>query len=68
MEDLETIVAAALAEFAACGDPASLENCKARFLGKTGRLTELLKALGKLPAAERPVSASTPPRAARGAR
>jgi phenylalanyl-tRNA synthetase alpha chain len=56
MDDLETIVAAALAEFGACGDPASLENCKARFLGKTGQLTELLKALGKLPAAERPAA------------
>ena len=56
MDDLETIVAAALAEFAACGDPASLENCKARFLGRTGQLTELLKALGKLPAAERPAA------------
>jgi phenylalanyl-tRNA synthetase alpha chain len=56
MDDLETIVAAALAEFAACSDPASLENCKARFVGKAGQLTELLKALGKLPAAERPAA------------
>ena len=56
MDLLETIVAAALAEFASCHDAASLENAKARFLGKTGRLTEQLKALGKLAAAERPVS------------
>jgi phenylalanyl-tRNA synthetase alpha chain len=56
MDDLETIVAAALAEFAACADPPGLENCKARILGKTGQLTELLKALGKLPAAERPAA------------
>src|SRR5574337_1317104 len=30
MNDLEHIVGAALAEFAACNDPASLENAKAR--------------------------------------
>jgi phenylalanyl-tRNA synthetase alpha chain len=56
MDQLETIVAAALAEFAACADAAALENGKARYLGKSGRLTELLKTLGKLPAAERPLA------------
>jgi phenylalanyl-tRNA synthetase alpha chain len=44
MDPLETIVAAALAEFASCHDAAALENAKARFLGKSGRLTEQLKA------------------------
>jgi phenylalanyl-tRNA synthetase alpha chain len=56
MNELETIVGAALAEFASCSDPASLENSKARFLGKAGRLGESLKALGKLPPAERPAA------------
>jgi len=56
MENLESIVAAALAEFAACADAAALENGKARYLGKSGRLTELLKSLGTLPAAERPAA------------
>jgi len=56
MDDLENIVAAALADFAACGDPAALENSKARYLGKAGALTDLLKALGKLPAGERPAA------------
>jgi phenylalanyl-tRNA synthetase alpha chain len=56
MQEIESIVAAALAEFAACGDAAALENSKARYLGKTGRLTEVLKSLGGLPAAERPVA------------
>jgi len=56
MDQLETIVAAALAEFAACADAAALENEKARYLGKSGRLTELLKSLGKLPASERPAA------------
>jgi phenylalanyl-tRNA synthetase alpha chain len=55
-DELEAIVAAALAEFDGCRDPASLENAKARFLGKSGALTERLKALGKLPAAERPAA------------
>ena len=48
MQDLETIVARAAAEFAAAGDPASLENAKAKFLGKTGELTALLRQLGSL--------------------
>jgi phenylalanyl-tRNA synthetase alpha chain len=56
MDPLETIVAAALAEFASCHDAAALENAKARFLGKSGRLTEQLKALGKLSAADRPAA------------
>ena len=56
MDPLETIVAAALADFASCPDAASLENAKGRFLGKTGRLTEQLKALGKLAAADRPAA------------
>jgi len=56
MDPLETIVAAAIAEFASCHDAAALENAKARFLGKAGRLTEQLKALGKLSAAERPAA------------
>ena len=53
MDELKRIVDAALAEFAACADPASLENAKAKYLGKAGAFTVELKALGKLPAAER---------------
>ena len=56
MQEIESIVAAALAEFAGCGDAASLENSKARYLGKAGRLTELLKSLSGLAAAERPAA------------
>ncbi len=55
-DDLARIVDAALADFAACADPAALENAKARYLGKSGALTEQLKALGKLPPAERPAA------------
>ena len=56
MDELESIVAAALADFAACNDAVALENVKARYVGKSGRLTELLKSLGKLSAAERPAA------------
>jgi phenylalanyl-tRNA synthetase alpha chain len=56
MQEIESIVAAALAEFAGSEDAAALEDSKARYLGRTGRLTELLKSLGGLPAAERPAA------------
>jgi phenylalanyl-tRNA synthetase alpha chain len=56
MDELSRIVETARAEFDACRDPAALENAKARYLGKSGALTEQLKALGKLPAAERPAA------------
>ena len=41
MNDLDTLVLAAQDEFAAAITPADLENAKARFLGKAGRLTAL---------------------------
>jgi len=48
MEELERIVERAHAAFQAAGDPAALENAKARFLGKSGELTAQLKGLGAL--------------------
>lgn len=54
MQDLDAIVQDALAVFANINDADELEQTKARYLGKTGALTEQLKGLGKLPAAERP--------------
>lgn len=56
MDNLDSLVAAAVAEFAAVTDPNQLEQAKARYLGKTGSLTERLKALGKLPPKERRVA------------
>ncbi len=50
---LDTLVRQADADFAAAALPAELENAKARYLGKSGRITEALKALGTLPAAEK---------------
>ena len=54
MEKLETIVQEALKLFAGIDDAAALEQAKARYLGRAGALTGLLKSLGTLPAAERP--------------
>jgi phenylalanyl-tRNA synthetase alpha chain len=54
MIDLKDIVPAATADFEAARDPASLENAKAKYLGKTGEITEHMKALGKLGASDRP--------------
>ncbi|HEX6319428.1 MAG TPA: phenylalanine--tRNA ligase subunit alpha [Burkholderiales bacterium] len=49
MQDLDGIVSRALAAFRAAGDAASLENAKARFLGKTGELTALQATLKSIP-------------------
>ena len=53
MIDLETIVADAKSAFAAAVLPADLENAKAQFLGKTGRITELMKGMAQLPVDEK---------------
>lgn len=54
MQQLETIVAQAADAISAAANGAELEQAKARFLGKAGSLTELLKGLGRLSAEERP--------------
>jgi phenylalanyl-tRNA synthetase alpha chain len=46
--DLEKLVNDARLAFDAAAQPAALENEKARFLGKSGAITERLKALAKL--------------------
>ena len=48
MTELNAIVDDAKASFAQAATPADLENAKARFLGKSGSLTELLKGMGAL--------------------
>ena len=53
MDKLDQLVQQAIAEFAAAADGVQLEQAKARFLGKTGALTEQLKGLGKLAPEER---------------
>ena len=48
MNDLDALVLSAQEAFAAATTPADLENAKARFLGKSGSVTELLKGMGAL--------------------
>lgn len=59
MQNLEQIVSEALAAFAATQDPDALEQIKARYLGKSGQITELLKGLGKLAPEERKAAGAT---------
>ena len=54
MQDPDAIVREALEAFAGIADADELERAKARYLGKTGTLSQLLKGVSKLPAAERP--------------
>lgn len=56
MQDLDQIFEQASREFAAVEQAAELEQVKARYLGKEGRLTALLKGLGSLPVEERPAA------------
>jgi phenylalanyl-tRNA synthetase alpha chain len=51
--DLDQLVAHAADAFAATATPAALEDAKARFVGKSGRITELLKGLAALPPDEK---------------
>ncbi|MFM7973213.1 MAG: phenylalanine--tRNA ligase subunit alpha, partial [Betaproteobacteria bacterium] len=53
MNELDALVAQATAEFHQAATPADLENAKARYLGKAGRVTEALKSLGALPVEEK---------------
>ena len=53
MQNLDQILTEAQASFAGIDQPAELEQVKARYLGKSGALAELLKQLGKMPAEER---------------
>ena len=56
MEQLQQILELALSQFAVISDESELEQVKAKYLGKEGSLTALLKGLGKLSAEERPAA------------
>ncbi|NMG64313.1 phenylalanine--tRNA ligase subunit alpha [Azoarcus indigens] len=59
MDNLDQLIQQAESEFAAAADSAQLEQAKARYLGKSGSLTERLKGLGKLdPEARREAGAA----------
>ncbi|WP_395668377.1 phenylalanine--tRNA ligase subunit alpha [Rhodoferax sp.] len=48
MQELNAIVESAQAAFAQAHTPPELENAKAQFLGKAGRITELMKGMASL--------------------
>jgi phenylalanyl-tRNA synthetase alpha chain len=54
MANLDHLISEAQTDFNACTDMPALENAKAKYLGKTGSLTDALKGLGKLSAEDRP--------------
>ncbi|MFN0183447.1 MAG: phenylalanine--tRNA ligase subunit alpha [Aquabacterium sp.] len=53
MDDLELLVGTAAADFDAAATPAALEDAKARYLGKSGRVTEALKGMSALAASHK---------------
>ncbi len=56
IENLDVIVQDAIATLAAITVAADLENAKAKWLGKTGEISLLMKTLGMLSAEERPAA------------
>ena len=58
MHNLDNLISEAISLFEGIEDAAELEQAKARYLGKSGSLTELLKGLGKLSQEERPAMGS----------
>ena len=53
MNELNAIVESAKAAFGQAGTPADLENAKAIYLGKSGRITDMMKGLAALPVDEK---------------
>ena len=56
MSDLRDLLARALDEAAGASDERGLDDARIRYLGKKGEITQQLKRLGSLPAAERPAA------------
>jgi phenylalanyl-tRNA synthetase alpha chain len=56
VDDLATLLRQALGEVAGSSDLAALDDARVRWLGKKGTLTDQLKSLGGLSAAERPAA------------
>ena len=53
MNELDALVVAAREVFSGAHTPSDLENAKALYLGKSGRLTDLMKGLATLPVEEK---------------
>ncbi len=58
MRDLDEILGEAARLFSSIHDATELEQVKARYLGKQGELTNMLKGLGNLPEKQRPAMGS----------
>jgi phenylalanyl-tRNA synthetase alpha chain len=58
MHNLDNLLSEAITLFDGIDDAAELEQAKARYLGKSGALTDLLKGLNKLSPEERPAMGS----------
>ena len=56
MEALEDIVSQAETALSNVTDLVALQQVRAQFLGKKGKLTELLKSLGKMPPEQRKIA------------
>ena len=56
MANLDHLIIESLTDFNACAGMPALENAKAKYLGKTGALTDALKGLGRLSNEERPAA------------
>lgn len=56
MNELDALATGARTAFAQASTPAELENAKAHYLGKAGRMTELMKGLAALPVEEKKAS------------
>jgi len=54
MQDLEQLTSEAESAIESADSLSDLDQLRVQYLGKKGKLTELLKGLGKLPAEERP--------------
>ncbi|MDR2508426.1 MAG: phenylalanine--tRNA ligase subunit alpha [Candidatus Accumulibacter sp.] len=59
MQNLDQIIRQASADFSAADDPDALEQIKARYLGKSGQITGLLKGMAKLSPEERKTAGLT---------
>ena len=53
MNELDSLVASARELFAQAATPVELENAKAQFLGKSGKMTELMKGMAQLSVEEK---------------
>ena len=53
MQDLSELIESARQDFAQAEQPAALEDAKAKYIGKSGAVTALMKSLGQLAPEER---------------